>query len=101
MKLQELATKPQLTEIVIDKPEIVEKYGETINFFILDRLPIDTFTKLASLKQDNIPEMYAVMEELVLNEKGQPIMNEEQVLPVDILTECILKVSEFLGKSVG
>ena len=101
MKLQDLATKPQLTEIVIDKPEIVEKYGETINFFILDRLPIDTFTKLASLKQDNIPEMYAVMEELVLNEKGQPIMSEEQVLPVDILTECILKVSEFLGKSVG
>ena len=101
MKLQDLATKPQLTEIVIDKPEIVEKYGETINFFILDRLPIDTFTKLASLKQDNIPEMYAVMETLVLNEKGQPIMSEEQVLPVDILTECILKVSEFLGKSVG
>jgi len=101
MKLQDLARKPQLTEIVIDKPELVEKYGETINFFILDRLPIDTFTKLASLKQDNIPEMYAVMEELVLNEKGQPVMSEEQVLPVDILTECILKVSEFLGKSVG
>jgi len=101
MKLQDLATKPQLTEIVIDKPELIEKYGETINFFILDRLPIDTFTKLASLKQDNIPEMYAVMETLILNDVGVPIMSEEKILPVDILTECILKVSEFLGKSVG
>jgi len=101
MKLQELATKPQLTEITIDKEEIVSKYGDTVNFFILDRLPIDTFTKLASLKQDNIPEMYEVMQELVLDDKGNPIMTGDKVLPVDILTECILKVSDFLGKSVG
>ena len=101
MKLQELATKPQLTEITIDKEEIVSKYGDTVNFFILDRLPIDTFTKLATIKQDDIQEMYSVMEDLVLNEKGMPIMTENKILPVDILTECILKVTEDLGKSVG
>tara|TARA_Y100001973_G_C5159084_1_gene312494 strand:+ start:55 stop:360 length:306 start_codon:yes stop_codon:yes gene_type:complete len=101
MKLQELAKEPKLKEVVIDKPELVEKYGETITFFILDRLPIDTFTKLATIKQDDIQEMYSVMEDLVLNEKGMPIMTENKILPVDILTECILKVTEDLGKSVG
>lgn len=101
MKLQDLATKPQLQEIIIDKAEIVEKYGEPVNFFILDRLPIDTFTKLASLKSDNLTDMYNVMQDLVLDEKGNPIMVDGNVLPTDILTECILKVSDFLGKSVG
>ena len=101
MKLQDLATKPKLELIVVDKPELVEKYGEEITFYILDRLPIDTFTKLASLKQDNIAEMYSVMQDLVLDEKGLPIMSEDAILPVDILTECIVKVSDFLGKSVG
>ena len=100
MNLQELAQTPQLTEIIIDTPAIVEKYGETVNFFILDRLPIDSFTKLASLKEDNIAEMYNVMQDLILDEYGAPIMTEQKVLPVDILTECILKVSDFLGKSV-
>jgi hypothetical protein len=101
MKLSDLAEKPKLTEIIIDKEELVTKYGEPVSFFILDRLPIDTFTKLASLKQDNIPEMYDVMKDLVLDENGNTIMDDEKVLPVDVLTECILKVSEFLGKSVG
>ena len=101
MKLQELASKPQLTEIIIDKEDIVEKYGESISFFIYDRLPVDTFTKLASLKSDDLPQMYGVMQDLILDEKGNPIMNEEVVLPTDILTECILKVSNFLGKSAG
>lgn len=101
MKLQELATKPQLTEIIIDKEHIVEKYGEPVNFFVLDRLPIDTFTKLASLKNEDISQMYDVMKDLVLDEKGAPIMTEEAVLPVDILTECIAKVSDFLGKSIA
>ncbi len=101
MSLKELTNEAfdAIHGIVVNN--LIEKYGETINFFILDRLPIDTFTKLASLKQDNIPEMYAVMETLILNEVGIPIMSEEKILPVDILTECILKVSEFLGKSVG
>lgn len=100
MKLQDLATKPQLTEVVIDNKDIVEKYGETINFFILDRLPIDTFTKLASLKTEDVAQMYEVMKDLVLDEKGNPVMGDDRILPVDILTECIVQVSDFLGKSV-
>jgi len=37
MKLKELAIKPQLTKIIIDSDALVEKYGETIEFFVLDR----------------------------------------------------------------
>ena len=101
MKLQELAKEPKLKEIIIDKPELVEKYGEPVNFFILDRLPIDTFTKLATIKQDDVHEMYEVMQTLVLDESGKRVMDDKKVLPVDVLTECILKVTEDLGKSVG
>ena len=101
MKLSELAKKPQLTEITIDDPQLVEEYGESINFYILDRLPIDTFTKLASIKTDNVSDMFVVMRDLILDENGDPVMIEDKVLPTDILTACVTKVSEYLGKSVG
>lgn len=101
MKLSELAKKPQLTEITLDEPHLVEEYGESINFYILDRLPIDTFTKLASIKTDNVSDMFVVMRDLILDENGDPVMIEDKVLPTDILTACVTKVSEYLGKSVG
>ena len=54
MKLSELAAKPQLKDIIIDDEKIVEEYGDTLQFFIQDRLPIETYTRLASIKTINV-----------------------------------------------
>ena len=48
-KLSDLAGKPELTSMVIDNADIVEKYGEELEFYVYDKLPISTYTKLASL----------------------------------------------------
>jgi len=100
MNLSELATKPNLVKITIKQKELVEKYGDEIYFYILDRLPIGVFTKLASLQSEDLETMYKVMQDLILDEKGLPIMNEEKVLPVDVMTEAVTQVSDYLGKSV-
>lgn len=97
-KLSDLAGKPQLTSIVIDDQEIVEKYGEELEFYVYDKLPISTYTKLASLDTKNTGELYSAVKDLVLDEKGLPVVNDEVTLPMDIMNAAIMKVTESLGK---
>lgn len=98
MKLSELAAKPQLQEIIIDDNDIVEAYGDSLSFFVMDRLPIETYTKLASVKTEDPGEMYNVIKDLILDEKGLPVMADGNVLPMDVMTAAVLKVTESLGK---
>ena len=98
MKLTELASKPKLVKVLIDDKEIVEKYGEEIEFFINDRLPIQEYTKLASIKTDDAVAMYNALRNLILDENGKPVMDDEKVLPVDVLNASVVKVTESLGK---
>lgn len=98
MKLSELASKPQLTEIIIDDKELVKKYGDSLSFFVHDRLPIETYTKLATVKTDDAGEMYNVIKELILDENGHPVMSDGNVLPLDVMNAAVMKVTESLGK---
>ena len=99
MKLKELAGKPQLVMLTLDDKEIVEKYGEAVTFNVLDKLPISIYTKLATIKSDDVEEMFNVLRDLILDEDGNPIMSDEVALPIDIMTAAVLKVSDNLGKS--
>lgn len=98
MKLKDLATKPKLVKVIIDDKDIVEKYGEELEFFVNDRLPIATYTKLASLKQDDMMEMFEALRYLILDEDGNCVMDEEKILPIDLLNAAVLKVTDQLGK---
>ena len=98
MKIQDLAAKPKLISMTIDKKELVEKYGEAIIFHFYDRQPLDVFAKLASATQDNVMEIAGVIESLILDEAGQPIIKEGVTLPIDVLMEAINEVTTHLGK---
>lgn len=97
MKLAELSKQPQLVKVTIDKKEIVEKYGEEIEFHIYDRQPLDVFTKLANAEKDmsGVAEM---VQDLILDENGKKIVTEGNVLPLDVLLECVTLISDKLGK---
>jgi|TARA_B110000908_G_C9902404_1_gene291668 hypothetical protein len=97
-KLSDLAGKPELTSMVIDNADIVEKYGEELEFYVYDKLPISTYTKLASLDSKDAGQLYAAVKDLILDDKGLPVVNEEKTLPMDIMNAAILKVTESLGK---
>lgn len=98
MKLKDLASKPQLTEIIIDNEDIVKKYGDSLSFYVHDRLPIETYTKLASVKTEDPGQMYEVIKDLILDENGMPVMSDGNVLPMDVMTAAVMKVTETLGK---
>jgi hypothetical protein len=98
MKLSELSTKPKLVEIVLDDEKLVEKYGEPLQFFVKDKLPIEKYTELASIKGDDMSQMYILIKDLILDEDGNPVITDESTLPLDVMNSALMKVSEYLGK---
>ena len=98
LKLTQLASKPQLIEIVLDTPEITAKYGDSLSFHILDRQPIDQFIKMATMGADNYGEMIRMVNGLVLDETGASALKEGEALPNDVTMAVIAAVVDRLGK---
>lgn len=98
MKLKDLAKKPELTEIIIDDQEIKDKYGDDLSFYVHDRLPIETYTRLASVNSKDAGSMYELIKDLILDEDGLPVMSDGNTLPMDVMNAAVVKVTESLGK---
>jgi hypothetical protein len=98
MKLSQLAARPQLVMFTVDNEEIVKKYNEPLDFYSWDRQPLEVFMKLASAQQQNIGEMIEIIRPLILDEKGEPIIQGDVMLPSDVLIAAIAKIVERLGK---
>lgn len=98
MKLNELAKEPKLTKITIDDATLVEKYGEAIEFWVWDRVDMSTFVKLANLEgEQNIADVVEAMKTLILDEKGNTIINDKNILPNDVMIKAVEKTVVALG----
>lgn len=98
LNLTQLASKPQLIKITLDTPEIQEKYNDSLEFWIMDRQPIEQFIKMATLGADNYGEMIRMVNELVLDEQGNKVIKDGEALPNDVMISVIGAVVERLGK---
>jgi hypothetical protein len=98
MKINQIASKPQLIMVTLDDEATVKELGETLEFWTWDRQPLDKFMKLASIKQDNPNEIIEVVRELILDEEGKVVIKDDIMLPTQILIRVIQKVVEVLGK---
>ena len=98
MKLADLSQKPKLQKITITKPELVEKYGDELEFWVYDRQPLDVFTKFANVTEKDMSSMLDVVTKLILNEKGEQIIKDDYVLPMDVMMEATKLLGENLGK---
>lgn len=98
MKLTKLAAKPQLVKIELIDEDIVKEYGEPLEFHIWDRQPIDKYIKIASVQGENVGELIKMVNEMILDEEGNKILNDDVMLPNSVMTRVIAKVVETLGK---
>jgi hypothetical protein len=98
MKLTQLTAKPQLIQISIDDEETVAEYGEPIEFWIWDRYPMKKFMKLVNIGEENYDEIIDLVEDLVLDESGNRILNNENLLPTRVMSKVVGRVVETLGK---
>ena len=98
MELGQLAQKPQLVKLTIDEKEIVEKYGDELEFYMYDRQPLDVFAKLANFDQNDPGSVIHILQTVILNKDGEAVMKDGLQLPMDVMTECIKVASDKLGK---
>jgi hypothetical protein len=100
MDLKKLARKPELLEVKLDDKEIVETYGEPITFYMLNHLDIITyFDFYRSQTQNDGSSFQKILQKILLNKKGESVLAEDEVLPIDITLAILAKVNEILGKS--
>lgn len=98
MKINQLASKPQLIKLTIDDEAIVEEFGEAVDFWTWDRQPLDVFMKLAAVKNDDPGKIIEVVRGLILDEDGKEVIQGEVMLPTPVLVRIIAKIVETLGK---
>lgn len=94
-----MASKPQLISVVIDDEITVKEHGEAIEFWTWDRQPLDTFMRLANVNHSDTGSMIEIVRTLILDESGQEIISDENVLPTPLLLRAIEKIVDLLGKS--
>ena len=98
MKINQLASKPQLIKLVIDDEDTVKEFGEPVEFWTLDRQPLETFMKLASASQADPKQIIDIVRTLILDEEGKQVIQGEVILPTSVLLKIIKKIVETLGK---
>ena len=98
MKLTQLAAKPQLVKIELTDEDTIKEFGEALEFWIWDRQPMDKFVRLAQMKGENMGELITAVNEMVLDELGNPIVKDGLMLPTNVMTRVIGRVVETLGK---
>lgn len=100
MDISKFAKKPTLTKIVIDDDEIIQAYGEAIEFHMLDQMSISTYFDFYRLQQEqDSDKLNDLLRKIVLKEDGTPALSLEEILPVDLTLNLLVKINEFLGKS--
>jgi len=98
MKLTQIAAKPKLIKIELNDEDIIKEYNEPLEFWIYDRQPMSKFVKLANSGKENYEELVNIVEALVLDEQGTPIIKDGVLLPTMIMTKVVTKVVDVLGK---
>ena len=101
MKLTEVASKPQLIKITLDEPEIIETYGDELEFWTWDRQPLEKYLGLVGqdASMENMPALIEFAKDLILDESGEPILKNGEVLPTLVMTLVVNKVVSQMGKS--
>ena len=98
MKLQDLAAKPKLIKITIDDEETIATYGEPLEFYVYDRQPVENFMRLARLGEGDFGDLVRATSDLILDEAGNKIITDENVLPQKVYTRVIERVIKQLGE---
>jgi hypothetical protein len=100
MDLKKLAAKPKLVEVIIDDPEIVKEYGETISFWMKDHLDIMTYFDFYRSQNLSDNQLFQkVLSKILLNKEGETVLKEDEQLPIDITLAILTRINEVLGKS--
>lgn len=88
-----------LVPIIIDNERVQSILGESLVFYMLRELDIDTYFKVYRLQSTGITnELMAVLRSLLLDKSGNRILSDDEMLPVAIISEVIIAINATLDK---
>jgi hypothetical protein len=96
--IADFARKPELIQIVLDHPEIVEEFGEPVIFYMKDYVDINTYFDFFKYQSDNDNGLNQVLQKIILKEDGSPVLGTEDTLPIRLAVGALSKINENLGK---
>jgi hypothetical protein len=100
MDISKLTKKPQLTKIEISDKDIVDQYGDTVSFWIIDEMDISTYFNFYKLQQSQESnQLNELLRSLILKEDGMPAIASDEILPVNLTLAVLVAINDFLGKS--
>lgn len=99
MDISKFAKKPQLVKIDISDKDIVEIYGDTISFWMIDEMDISTYFNFYKLQQNQDSEqLNQLLRNIILREDGSKSLADDEVLPVNLTLAVLVAINDFLGK---
>jgi hypothetical protein len=99
MKLSQISKEPKLIELSIDDEDTIKEYGEPLTFFTWDRQSMDVFTRIANVGEGNdLVNLLEIIKTLILDEEGNQVLTDKNMLPTSVLMKVMNKVTEQLGK---
>jgi hypothetical protein len=102
MEISSVVKKPELIKITLDDAQIIDVYGEPIEFWMKDFVDIDTyfqFFQSQAEQEKDVRQLGAILKKIVLKADGSPAIGEDEELPLAVVIPVITKVTENLGKS--
>jgi hypothetical protein len=102
MNIKKFASTPTLVEIILDSEDLMERYGEPITFYTYDVVPLSKYFDFYNARTNSeFDQLNKIMKTMILDEKGNPVLAQNEDLPIDIAAAAINKIGEMLGKSLS
>ena len=95
----DFARKPQLVQITLDSPEIIEEFEDSVVFYMKDFVDINTYFEFFKSQGSSDGQLSEVLQKIILKEDGEPMLKEGDQLPVNLAVAALTKINETLGKS--
>lgn len=99
MELKAVAKKPQLIKITLDSEYVFNAYGESLDFYMMDRQSIPTYMKFATIDQKDTGALVEAVRELVLDSSGKPMLEPDDYIEPNVMLDMINAVVTQLGNS--
>ena len=97
--LDQIAKKPQLIAIELDDENTINEFGDTVVFWIPEFIDIKTYFRYFQSLNEEKENIGELLQMLVLNQQGQPILTDGNNIPAGLAISAIAKINEHLGKS--
>lgn len=101
MDLRQAATKPKLEKITLNSEYVIDEYGEPLEFWMWDRQKMPTYIQLSAIEKTDMAGMLDAVKGLVLDGKGNRMLDDDQELPPQVMVDMINAVVDQLGNAVG